>query len=121
MTRAFVATHRACPRKPLHRWPESAAGSRRQSCRPWHTIEMLGRKGRRRLVWACAVHDNLQIVRKGHDKMIDVPRMGGQGARNDPFLQANLLRPHVKNERLMAFADQSAKFVDRDPVRAKLT
>jgi hypothetical protein len=36
-------------------------------------------------------------------------------------LPANLLRPHIENERLSAFLDQSNKIVDRDPVGAEPT
>src|SRR5258708_1063183 len=62
-------------------------------------LQMLSSDGRRHLIWACAVHDNLQIVRQDHYTRIDVLRMCGEGARNDPISLANLLRRRVKNER----------------------
>src|SRR5258708_4484954 len=83
-------------------------------------LQMHSSNGRRRLIRACTVHDNLKIVRKGHYQSIHVLRTCRHGARNDPFLLANLLRPHIENDRLMAFVDQSAKFIDRDPVHVKL-
>jgi hypothetical protein len=52
---------------------------------------------------------------------IDVLNISRHRARNDSSLHAPLFRPRIKYEKLSAFSDQPAKFVDGDPVHAKLT
>ena len=81
---------------------------------------MLSSNGCRFLIRARAVHDDLQFARIGRHDRIDVLRMRGHGARNDSVLRAGLLRSHIKNKKLLAFVDQSAKFIDGDTVHAKL-
>jgi hypothetical protein len=67
------------------------------------------------------VHDDLQFAGIGRYDRVDVLRMCGNGAWNGSFLRPNLLRPHIKNKKLLAFVDQPTQFVDGDTVHAKLT
>jgi len=68
-------------------------------------LEMFCGGGSRFLVRARTVNDNLRIAGVTLYGVIDVCWMRRNGARNYAVLHANMLWPHIENDKLLAIVD----------------